>query len=768
LATVREPQDVERAVRSAVGVEPEGAARPLTEDLKPLESLVVLDNCEHLIDECAELAEAIVTSCPSLRLLTTSREPLHASGEVAWRVPSLGFPSVDEPLGDVTRHAAVRLFVDRAQAADASFQLRAEDAGAVAQICRRLDGLPLAIELAAARTRSLSPTDLAARLDDRLRLLTGGRRRALERQQTLRAAVDWSHDLLSEAQQVLLRRLAVFTGTFALDDVEGVCSGDGVEEKAVLDLMDHLVDASLVVAEHAQIGTRYRLLETIREYAQEKAVNAGEAANLRDRHLDHLVAGIRRLRDEPPTDSEAHWDRALADYPNLRAAWSWAMETGRTSLVLLLGVGMAPYWWEQVSDEGGEWTREILEIIDTGQPDAGEAAFALGTAAHWARFVPNDFELTLELVERGIPLAEEAGDDGSLAGHLMLKGLTLPVKQRGPVLERAIAIGRSAGYEGMVAMALWGLRAVAREDDDVEREREIMREAVAAAGSAPSTLSAILLRDAAVVEWRAGDPRRAREIAQEAVSAARSPRTLYNIAQEIAPRDPDLGREICQQSLEMMGSRRHGLRPNAMLGIAEVDLGQGRLEEAREGAERVLVLAREMGKESSLISAEYLLAEIALVLGDTQEARRHAEEVARAARRAGVDEKTALYAKAGVDLSERDLDAAADSLAEALELALKPSDVDYVLRILPLDVYERMAQVEAARGGHERSATLLGQSHMLRRRDALPRPLVHQPAFDALRDELERELGEVTYRAAVERGTQMTADDAKAFALDRQ
>jgi tetratricopeptide (TPR) repeat protein len=277
-------------------------------------------------------------------------------------------------------------------------------------------------------------------------------------------------------------------------------------------------------------------------------------------------------------------------------------------------------------------------------------------------------------------------------------------------------------------------------------------------------LHATLLCDAAVVEWRAGDARRAREIAEEAVAAAHTPRTLYNIAEEVAPRDPLLGREICQRSLEMMGPHRYDIRPGAMLGIARIDLEEGRLEEAREGTENALALAQEMGKNDGVIEAEALLAEVALHAGDVPVARRHAEQADRHARSAVVSPTAALYAKALVDLAEGELDAAADALAEALE-TWGTTELAF---FNPLNIYERMAQVEAARDRPERAATLLGRADLLRLREALPRSPVKQSAFDALRAELQRELGEAAYRAAVERGAQMTPADATTFALDRQ
>ena len=241
--------------------------------------LILLDNCEHLLDASAELVAGLLAGSPALTLLTTSREPIGVAGEVSWRVSSL---SLDDE--------AIELFGDRARRTKPEFRVTADNTETVTEICRRLDGLPLAIELAAARVRALSPTEILDSLRDQFRLLTGGARTAVRRQQTLRASVDWSHDLLSEPEQVLFRRLAVFFGGFDLDAAQAVAGDADVERYQVLDQLTLLVDKSLVVAEDTRHGTRYRLLETVRQYAQEKLREAREGDDVRTRHRDHYTA----------------------------------------------------------------------------------------------------------------------------------------------------------------------------------------------------------------------------------------------------------------------------------------------------------------------------------------------------------------------------------------------------------------------------------------------------------------------------------------------
>src|SRR5262245_27401277 len=298
------------AVLAALGLQ-ETPGRPamaaLVEHLRLRGLLLVVDNCEHLVDACARLVDALLRACPRLAVLATSREMLSVPGEAAWRVPSLALPDAWAPTpaaDDLARYEAIALFVERARLVQSDFVLAAANADAVRQVCGRLDGIPLALELAAARVRVLPVEQIAARLDDRFRLLTGGSRTALRRQQTLKALVDWSYDLLSGAERAVLRRLAVFSGGWALGAGEAVCADDpgagpsdavaDVDRAEVLDVLTALVDKSLVQAEPRAGEERYRLLETIRQYAEDKLLDAGEAAAVRARHRDWCLALAER------------------------------------------------------------------------------------------------------------------------------------------------------------------------------------------------------------------------------------------------------------------------------------------------------------------------------------------------------------------------------------------------------------------------------------------------------------------------------------------
>jgi non-specific serine/threonine protein kinase len=297
LAPLADPALVPDVVAGALGVRA-GPSQPiqatLLSYLRSRQLLVILDNCEHLLDACAHWVDSVLRSCPAVRILATSREALGIAGEMSWRVPSLSLPSADRgPSSTEAESEAIRLFVERARAVQPNFTLTERNAPLVAQLCQRLDGIPLALELAATRVRALPLEQIAARLDQRFRLLTGGSRTALPRQQTLAAAVGWSYDLLAEPERQLFNRLSVFAGGFTLEAAEAVCGDDNA-----LDLLSSLVGKSLVVADGGVGGVeRYRLFETLRQYGREKLVAAGEAAEV---HQWHAAYYLRRAEELAP------------------------------------------------------------------------------------------------------------------------------------------------------------------------------------------------------------------------------------------------------------------------------------------------------------------------------------------------------------------------------------------------------------------------------------------------------------------------------------
>ncbi|HET6261324.1 MAG TPA: LuxR family transcriptional regulator, partial [Chloroflexia bacterium] len=303
LAPLCDPDLVPQAVASTIGVrETPGRTlgEALVEDLKTKELLLILDNCEHLIDACAVLADALLHACPNLKIFATSREALGVAGERAWAVPSLALPDPERlpPIEKLGRYEAIRLFCERAKATS-SFELTEENAPAVAKLCRRLDGIPLAIELAAARTTVLSAAQILKRLEDSLKLLAGAERTAPTRQRTLHGTLDWSYELLGEQERKLFGRLGVFAGGWTLEGAEAVGAGEDIEEGEVLDLLSRLVDKSMVVVESGAEGAlRYRMLEPVRQYAQECLEESGEAGQVRERHARYYLALAERAEQE--------------------------------------------------------------------------------------------------------------------------------------------------------------------------------------------------------------------------------------------------------------------------------------------------------------------------------------------------------------------------------------------------------------------------------------------------------------------------------------
>jgi predicted ATPase len=347
LAPVRDPAGVDGAVAAVFSVTAragQSTTEALAEFLRAKQLLLVLDNCEHLLDGAAALAGNLAQSCERLVILATSREALGIDGEQRLPVPPLAVPGTDADLAAIADAEAVRLFAERAAAVKPGFQVTAENAAAVAAVVRHLDGIALAVELAAARVPAMTAAELASRLERNFAVLAHGRRGAAERHQTLRAAIDWSFQLLSGPEQQLLARLAVFAGGATLEAAETVCEGQGIEPDAVFDLLAALVARSLVVAEERGPQTRYRLLETIRQYGEERLEAAGETERWRARHAGYYASLLPRLREHAhDTEEQVFWAvRLSADQDNLLAAWSWAIGTGNVDTAFRILAGFAP------------------------------------------------------------------------------------------------------------------------------------------------------------------------------------------------------------------------------------------------------------------------------------------------------------------------------------------------------------------------------------------------------------------------------------------
>ena len=370
--------------------------------------LVVLDNCEHLIDACAALATALLAACPSVTIFATSREPIRVPGEVAWPVPSLSVSG-----------EAITLFTDRARHVRPDFVVTDANSTTVIEICRRLDGIPLAIELAAARVRALSLAQILESLHNRFRLLTGGARTAVRRQQTLRASVDWSHALLTEPERVLFRRVAVFMGGFDLDAAQAVCGDSDVERYQTLDQLTLLIEKSLVVAEDGDLGTRYRMLETVRQYALEKLGESGEADPVRARHRDHYAAAAALLDSRGRTDYQRLVERTETEMDNLRAAFTWCHESSDTAMALQLASALQPLWLTRGRvQEGTAWFTAALADAAAGHTEIPPAARARALADRAALEAAQSIHDNMAEAVESIAIARELDDPALLVRAL--------------------------------------------------------------------------------------------------------------------------------------------------------------------------------------------------------------------------------------------------------------------------------------------------------------------------------------------------------------
>jgi len=450
LAPLSNPELVPHHVADALGVRRDGirsAGEALLEALRDWDALLVLDNCEHLVEACARLADSLLKSCPRLRIMATSREALGIGGERAWLVPALTLPEAGRPVTRAVAAAseAIRLFVERTQAVRPSFALGDENAAAVAQICRRLDGLPLAIELAAARARVLDPQQIAARLDDVFGLLSSGSRTALPRQRTLRGAIEWSHALLTEPEQILFRRLAVFTGGFTIDAAEAVAAGGAIAVLDLLDLLSGLVDKSLVLLETEALEARYRMLETMRQFARERLDAAGEAGELGRRHAQFFLARAESAERFLSNQSEGWQERLAEDLGNLRAAADW---------------------FEQ-------------------DPAGGEDSLRLATALHWFWFGLGHYREARRRLEAA--LARTGGGRTRARGRALSSLVTYRVLQGERVELRPLAeesadiLRQTAGASADLVCALVGLGQSRLLAGDLEPAAGVLAEAVALA-----------------------------------------------------------------------------------------------------------------------------------------------------------------------------------------------------------------------------------------------------------------------------------------------
>lgn len=565
LAPVDRAERVPQAAAAALGVVEQAGRGPLDallDALRPRRLLLVLDNCEHLAAACADLAESVLRAAPGARVLATSREPLAVAGEVVWPVPPLSLPPhYGAAPEETSRSEAVRLFVERAGEHRRGFALTEENRGAVAQLCRRLDGIPLAIELAAARVRVLTPTQIAGRLDDCFRLLSTGSRSAVPRQQTLRATIDWSHDLLDERERILFRRLAVFAEGWALEDAEEVCGFGALEPADVLDLLSGLVDRSLVAMRELGGEARYRFQETVRQYAAWRLDRAGEREALRHRHGERFLRLAEEAAPHLRGAERGPWAARLrAEDDNLRAALAWAAESPRAGDAAPRMA--AALWWLWLVE--ARW-REGRSGLEAALAAPGGAA---GTAARAAvlrgagvfAWVMGDFATARARLEEGAALAREREDPRGLA--LALGHLAPVARDQGDpaaalaLAEEAVALARAHGSRWELALILTsGLAYVHHTSGNLPAAEAVYRKAEEVwRGTGDGWGLVLSVHSQAVVAWLRGELPRAEALAGECVRLLRGSGDRYFLARALML----LGMVACQAGDFARGARLLG------------------------------------------------------------------------------------------------------------------------------------------------------------------------------------------------------------------
>lgn len=596
LDSISDPSFVPNAVMNALQLREDAGRAPLdalTDFLRAKELLLIMDNCEQVIQACADLTHHLLTHCPNLKILATSREGLGAAGEVTYQVPVLGLPEPEHlpPLETLLQYDAVKLFVERTRSVQQSFAVTNANAPAVAQICASLDGIPLAIELAAARVKGLSVEQIASRLDDRFRLLTGGSRTALPRQRTLQAAIDWSYKLLSEEERVLLQRLSVFAGGWTVEAAEYVCEGDGLKSNQILDLLLHLIDKSLVEAETENTEPRYRLLETIRQYAGDKLRESGEVKLIHDRHLGYFVKYAEQAEAGLSGPGQRDWaSRLETEHNNLRAALSWSLESNQIKAGLQMAGALQRFWHTQGHlSEGSRWLEKLLTAgdgvggterakalrasslisglmgdyprartsaessIDLYREIGDDRGAGLALAALGATYsYEGKREEAIESLQESLNLLEPRGEwSGIVYAHLWLGDVWLRLgdtTRAATNWEESLRLAQELGDNYLMAWSLGGLADVARLRGDYERAIRMHREILSLyrdlgnKSEAPWTLEALGLIAAAL-----GESRRAARLWgaasawREAVNAPLPPSIQSDYAESIARARTQLG-----------------------------------------------------------------------------------------------------------------------------------------------------------------------------------------------------------------------------------
>ena len=756
LAPITDPGVVPVAMARGLGL-PDHPGRSTMETivrfLRDRQQLVVLDNCEHLLDATAALIIEVLDACPGLTVLTTSREPIAVTGEVTWRVPSLSL--ADE---------AIELFADRARLARPDFTITADNLRSVTEICRRLDGMPLAIELAAARVRALSLEEIRDSLHDRFRLLTGGSRTAVRRQQTLRASVDWSYALLTEPERILFRRVAVFMGGADLDATQAICSGEDVQRHQVVDLLTLLVDKSLVVAEAHAGRTRYRLLETVRQYALEKLGESGEADIVRTRHRDHYTAMAAALNGPDTEQQDGRVAQAESEIDNLRASFAWSLEQSEPEPALQLASSLQPLWLTR-----GQ-LREGLAWFDAALKDEADdlAPAILARALADRALIDASVIATASTsqAERALAIARQLDDPGLLARALTACGCVNGYNPAValPYFAEAIELAR-AQNDGWTLSLILGWQALgAYMAGDPVAVRATAEEGRALADAIGDRFNSRLCRWAiGVAEFTQGDLRAASAQFNELVAEAEAAHdALFQVSSlfvhsHMFSRQGDVGSAHATANAAIEAAADLGAWHEGMgyLALANAAMAGGDVS-AAEQAITASVQRLSDHRDTAAVHM-YAVAHVALARGDLAVARRWADDAVSAT--SGWHLATALTTRARVAIAQGDPEQADRDARDALTIAEGVQALEPVPGIL-----ECLAGVAGKSGSHREAARLFGSAYAMRDRMGLVRFKIDDAAYDDWTTTVRDSLGERDFDAAWAEGAALSTAEAIAYA----
>ncbi len=774
LAPVRDAKLVPKAVAAALSVR-EVPGESLTDTVVARVGgrrvLVVLDNCEHLIQACAEMVDVLLRGCPGLRILATSREALSITGERVWQVPALSIPPPDvSPVPErLMGYDAVGLFVERAAAVHPAFVLNADAAPAVAEITRRLDGIPLAIELAAARVATLTPVEIARRLDDRFGLLVAGSRNRVLRHHTLQAAVDWSHELLSAPERALLRRLSVFVGGFCLEAAEAVCAGAPVESTKVLDLLSGLVSKSLVVADTANSRGRYHLLETIRAYAADRLEDTDEAATTGEAHARYYLSLAEGAEPELTGPTQERWfTRLEAERENLRSAIEWSLAHGKTEWALRLTGALAVFWRVRCHFSEGRDLAQAALAASNGESPASKAK-ALWAAGLMA-LATDEPEAAIPPLEESLSCFDELGDlQGRARALLILGNSKLIVRDpswRGMLADSA-AQAREAEDWWCLSLALFLAGDAHANRNDLPAARPLLEESLTVAREAQEKqgLRAALM-GLGKVTLRQGDYRSAESLLEEALDVLRDLGEDYFRALTLEYlAELEVGRGEYPRARGLLGET---LAITEVITVAEpfgalVLLGTvARTEGDRASARRLFDDAKASAGSHTLLSrALQGMGELAVEDGDHDTARRLFEQALELARGAqnNLSAAAALHGLGDLARDGGDAKRAAALHNEALSLRRQIGALPGVVASL-----EAIGGLAALAGRHDHAARLLAAAQTHRERGGYARAPWESARYETDLKLIRQSLASEELDAAFAQGAGLSIEEAAAQA----